>query len=174
MQTQSLGRNLLFGMNMVTALNGLVADWNRTHLFNKKWPPHAKYHDAMGLSMGVLLGGVGIYALQRKVGHPRDNLDLSAMCPAIFFVAMMTAQAFPNADTIETEFPDYWPKIGRFSFNEVPFATSMLALVALGWKMASSPERESSDPIGELVEESDRTPIKTKKVEDHVAALRVS
>lgn len=136
------GRNILLGMNVVTALNGLLADWNRTHLFNDRWPPHAKFHDGMGLSMGLLLGGLGLYALRRKHGNPVDNLRLAALCPAIFFGAMASAQAYPGADTIETEFPDYWPKMGRFSFNELPFAVTMLLATAAGWALA---EKESAD-----------------------------
>lgn len=138
MNTQSLGKNILVGMNVATALNGLVADWNRTHLYNDNWPPHAKFHDAMGLSMGLLLGALGLFAAKRKGGNEADNTRLAALCPAIFFGAQLSAFAYPNADTIETEFPNYWPKIGRFSYNEAPFALTGLALTALGWALAES------------------------------------
>lgn len=136
MENQSLGRKILFGMNVATALNGLLADWNRTHLFNKNWPPHAKFHDGLSISLGLVLGGLGVYALTRKDGDRKDNTRLAALCPAAFFAAMISAQAYPGAESIETEFPDYWPKIGNFSFNKVPFAATMLALTALGWKLS--------------------------------------
>lgn len=141
MNAASFGRKLLFGVNVATALNGLLADWNRTHLFNSKWPPHAKFHDGLSISLGVALGGVGLYALRRRKGDRQDNLRLAALCPALFFGAMLSAQAYPGAESIETEFPGYWPKVGRFSFNELPFAASFLALTFGAWKLASTEDR---------------------------------
>jgi hypothetical protein len=142
MHSSSLGRKILFGINVVTALNGLVADWNRTHLFNRRWPPHAKFHDGMTLSLGLLLGGVGLCALLRRRDARSENEDLAALSPALFFAAMLSARAYPGAGSIETEFPDYWPKIGRFSFNEVPFAAAMLLATAAGWRLARGGQRD--------------------------------
>jgi hypothetical protein len=163
MKTRSLGRKILLGMNVATALNGLLADWNRTHLFNSKWPPHAKFHDGMTLSMGLILGGLGIAALNRKAGDPAENLCLAALGPAIFFTAMLSAQAYPGADSIETEFPDYWPKVGGLSFSEVPFAATMLLATAAGWKLAGADDEGSptrvapaSDEIPTLAEDQPR------------------
>jgi hypothetical protein len=31
----------------------LLADSNRTHLFNDRWPPHAKFHDML---LAIALG----------------------------------------------------------------------------------------------------------------------
>ncbi|MFT3783395.1 MAG: hypothetical protein QM790_15395 [Nibricoccus sp.] len=138
MKTKSFGQKLLIGMNVITALNGLLADWNRTHLFNPYWPSHAKFHDAMGLSLGAMLGGAGIFAATRHGGDPKENMRIAALCPAAFFASMASAQAYPNADTIETEFPNYWPKIGKFSFNELPFALTMLAVTAIAWRLAET------------------------------------
>src|SRR5438270_10016070 len=98
----------------------------------------------MTVSMGLLLGGLGVWALRRKKGDTSQNVRLAALCPTIFFSATVSAQAFPGADTIETEFPDYWPKIGKFSYNEVPFAVSMLLLTAAGWRLA---EKTSENPV---------------------------
>jgi hypothetical protein len=176
MNTQSLGKNLLVGMNVATALNGLIADWNRTHLYNDNWPPHAKFHDAMGLSMGVLLGALGIFAAKRKGGNATDNTRLAALCPAVFFGAQLSAFAYPNADTIETEFPDYWPKIGRFSYNEAPFALTGLALTALGWALAESGGKSARRRRPErLQDETPRTgPFDDAEARDRLATEQMA
>ena len=46
MHEDSVGRWLLSGVAAFTAVGGFLADWNRTHLFNPRWTPHAKFHDA--------------------------------------------------------------------------------------------------------------------------------
>src|SRR5262245_4227608 len=51
------GRWLLSGIAGLTAVSGYLADWNRTHLFNPRWPPHAKFHDAWSILLGTGLGG---------------------------------------------------------------------------------------------------------------------
>lgn len=150
MNSAKLGRNLLWGLNVATALTGLLADWNRTDALNRRWSPRAKFHDGLTISLGALLGGLGVYALQRKGGDPDENVRLAALCPAMFFGAVASAQACPGADTIETQFADYWPKDSRFSFNEVPFAATMLLLTAVAWKLA-----EPAIPVHAVPPESD-------------------
>ena len=36
------GRLLLTSVAVLTAVGGFLADWNRTHLLNPNWTPHAK------------------------------------------------------------------------------------------------------------------------------------
>ncbi len=146
MNKEETARKLLLGLNVATALNGLLSDWNRTHLYNKNWPPHAKFHDGLTISLGLILGGLGIYALKRGRGSPIENARLATLGPVAFFAAMVSAQLYPGAESIETEFPDFWPKIGKFSFNEVPFATSMLLLTIAAWRLAEAAETERARP----------------------------
>jgi hypothetical protein len=39
-----LGRSLLTLANAITALAPLAADWNDSHIFNTRWPAHARFH----------------------------------------------------------------------------------------------------------------------------------
>ncbi len=61
MKRNRKGRILLTSIAALTAVGGFLADWNKTHLFNKKWTPHAKFHDAMTILLGTTLGGSGVY-----------------------------------------------------------------------------------------------------------------
>ena len=47
---------LLISVAALTTVGGFVGDRNRTHLFNSGWPPHAKFHDALSIALGALLG----------------------------------------------------------------------------------------------------------------------
>jgi hypothetical protein len=66
MEQTGEGRLLLISVAALTTVGGFVADWNRTHLFNPDWPPHAKFHDALSIELGALLGACGLYFLCRK------------------------------------------------------------------------------------------------------------
>ena len=124
------GGRLLAMLNLATAVNGLLIDWNRTHLFNPRWPP-ARFHDAMTISFGLLLGGLGLHALRQGDAHG------AALGPALFFGAQLSAFAFPGARGIESEFSWLAPRLGPIRLNEAPIALAMLGLTAVGYAQAA-------------------------------------
>jgi hypothetical protein len=134
------GRRLLAALNLATALNGLVIDWNRTHLLNPRWPPHARFHDAMTISFGLLLGALGCRALRR--GDVRG----AALGPALFFGAQLSAFAYPGTRGIESEFPGLAPRLGPIRLNEAPIALAMLGLTALGYAQAAMVSSSRTPP----------------------------
>jgi hypothetical protein len=130
------GRALLRSVAALTAAGGFAADWNRTHLFNPAWPPHAKFHDAQTIALGALLGGAGLYYLGRN-DRARDTSDgdllLGALLPAFFWLAQGAGFAFPNAKGLEAEFPQYVPRVKGVWINERFSSGTMLALSAAGY-----------------------------------------
>lgn len=38
------GRGLLTLANVITAVAPVAADWNNSHIFNQRWPSHARFH----------------------------------------------------------------------------------------------------------------------------------
>ncbi|HZY64991.1 MAG TPA: DUF6640 family protein [Rubrobacteraceae bacterium] len=42
MSRTGMGQRVLSSVAAFTTVGGFLADWNRTHLFNPGWPPHAK------------------------------------------------------------------------------------------------------------------------------------
>ena len=91
------GRVLLTSVATLTTVGGFLADWNRTHLFNPDWPPHARFHDALTITLGSLLGLCGLYFLVGRRGERSDSdLALGALLPSIFWVAQGASFAFPG------------------------------------------------------------------------------
>ena len=39
-----LGKSLLTLANVITVVAPLAADWNDSHIFNERWPAHARFH----------------------------------------------------------------------------------------------------------------------------------
>lgn len=106
-----LGKVLLTSIAALTATGGFLADWNRTHLFNPRWPSHAKFHDAMTISLGLMLGSSALYLLHTRGGNSQYKLQLRSALPAFFWGSMLVAGMFPNAESLESEFPEYVPKL---------------------------------------------------------------
>jgi hypothetical protein len=129
----SAGRTILNIVAGATLVGGFAADWNRTHLFNPNWPPHARFHDAMTISLGALLGAGGLYALNHPSTDPDRDTTLGAALPATFWVSMGAAFAYPGAQGLEAEFPDLVPRIRGVWINERFVSAGMLALTGLGY-----------------------------------------
>jgi hypothetical protein len=45
------GRGLLTLANLITAVAPVAADWNDSHIFNQRWPSHARFHGVVTLAM---------------------------------------------------------------------------------------------------------------------------
>ncbi len=133
MKRTSLGRRALVSTAALTAVGGFLADWNRTHLFNPNWPPHAKFHDAQSILLGSLLGASGLYFLRGRGKNPERDLALGALLPSYFWVAQGASFAFPGAEGFEAEFPEKVPRVKGVWVNERFSSALMLALIAIGY-----------------------------------------
>jgi hypothetical protein len=146
MKREVIGRSILRGVAGMALIGGYAMDWNRTHLFNPSWPPHAKFHDAMTIVLGSFLGGASLYMLRRSPGRDAKRLRTAALLPAAFFGAQALAFAFPNTGGLDAEFPELIPRVGRVTLNELPFASLVLSLSLLGFVLAA-PRAELQQPL---------------------------
>jgi hypothetical protein len=130
------GRWLLSGIAGLTAVSGFVADWNRTHLYNARWPPHAKFHDAWTILLGAGLGGLAIHLLWRRGSDPELELALGAGLPALFWAGQGGSYLFPGTAGMESEFPGVLPRVAGIPLNEAAASACMLTLTATAYAWA--------------------------------------
>jgi hypothetical protein len=133
MTETSAGRWILSAVAATTAVGGYLADWNRTHLFNPEWPPHAKFHDAQTIALGSLLGCGGLFFLWRRGTDPDLDLALGALLPAAFWVAQGASYAFPGTGGLDAEFPEKVPTAGGVRASEWMGSSLMRLLAASGY-----------------------------------------
>jgi hypothetical protein len=133
MKRTGAGRWILSSAATLTAVGGFLVDWNRTHLFNPNWPPHAKFHDAQSILLGAFLGVGGLYLLWRRGEHPESDLALGALLPAFFWMAQGASFVFPGAEGLEAEFPEKVPQIRGLWLNERVPSALMLVVIAIGY-----------------------------------------
>ncbi len=127
------GRWVLSFVAGFTTVGGFLADWNRTHLFNPGWPPHAKAHDAQTIILGSLLGASGLYFLWRRGERPERDLALGTLLSSFFWIAQGGSFLFPETGGFESEFPEKVPRVGGVWINERFLSALMLALLAAGY-----------------------------------------
>ena len=92
----SLGRNagrcLLTAANVVTAMAPIAADWNDSHVFNERWPSHARFHGVTTLTMSSTLASLNLWSLWSGATDRRTSRLFAAAVPvgywAPFFLAL--------------------------------------------------------------------------------------
>lgn len=90
------GRLTLTFAAAATAITPFLADWNHTHIYNEKWPPHAKFHNGQTLAMGALLSAASIYYTWRLQNGARANIGPAVGFGSVYWIGQSLAFAFPG------------------------------------------------------------------------------
>ena len=93
---------------------GLIADavvpvTARQHLFNPHWPPHAKFHNAQTMLMGIVSGTLSLVILFDTPSLTLPVFLLAAAIAANYFVTMALAPLFPGTAWTDPEFASSTP-----------------------------------------------------------------
>ncbi|KAK0705649.1 hypothetical protein B0H67DRAFT_558209 [Lasiosphaeris hirsuta] len=123
-----LGKLLLTLDAIGLLLGAPIADYNHTHIFNPRWPPHAKFHGAQTITLSVLLGLLTLYYTWRRTTTrtaARDSARTAALTGSVYWVAGIAAILFPGTDGVDPEF-------GPSGFPQLPVFATFLGLAVVG------------------------------------------
>ncbi len=123
---------LLTGTAVATAVGGVLADWNRTHVFNPDWTPHAKFHDGWTIGLSAAIGASALYLIH---GKRPPQPGLAAALLAEVWGTQATAYAFPGAAGIAHDFPDRAQRPGLTRLPEWAASALMLGLIGAGYEL---------------------------------------
>jgi hypothetical protein len=87
-------------------LGGVLADFSDTHLLNPLWPPHAKFHNAQTMSLGILLALSAIGFAAWPTRAPRVQLIAVAVLGSLYWTSIFCAQFFPGVGFFDPQFID--------------------------------------------------------------------
>jgi hypothetical protein len=135
MQRQEKGRWILSAVAVSMISGGVLADWNRTHLLNPRWTPHARFHDAWSILLTAGMGATALYLLWRRRAEP----GIAAALLAEVAAAQGLSYSFPGAGGVAAEFPDIRTRPGLTKIPEWLVSSAALATTATGWWLCRTP-----------------------------------
>ena len=116
---------------------GFVADafvpaTAKQHLWNPRWPPHAKFHNAQTMLMGFFGGGLALAILFGSGPLTLPMFLLASVAAASYFVSMALAPVFPDTAWTDPEFEAETPKPAGLAPQQlVTYVLCAVVLVAV-------------------------------------------
>ena len=99
-----LSSRLLFTFTaLFLPLGSHLADYSRTHIFNQKWTPHAKFHTGQTLAFSVALGVLTLFFAWSNTNDPRISLFASASCASLYWVCQTLAILYPGTRYFDSD-----------------------------------------------------------------------
>jgi hypothetical protein len=117
------------------------ADMNQTHIYNPRWPPHAKFHDGQTLSLSLLLGGLTTFLAWKSSRNVPMMVAGAASAASLYFISQSTAILYPGTAYFDPEF-------GSKTVNRIPNAIKidaayLSAVVLASWLGLRGDRRDS-------------------------------
>ena|SRR5437764_11589233 len=116
-----------------TTVNGVVADFNYTHLLNPAWSPHAKFHDWVSVVTAILCGLAALFYHWRGGEESLDHLEFSTVLQFLFWLALILGYTFPGVTGTTGEHPEFVPKVLGIRLNEAFLSITSMIFIALGY-----------------------------------------
>ncbi|MBP2615473.1 DUF6640 family protein [Chryseobacterium jejuense] len=111
MKSITTGKLLVTLVALITLFGAYIADWNHTHIFNPRWPPHAKFHNAQTMLFGAVLGLLSLWFIWVQKGDKWDVFRLSIIFASLYWITQAMSILFPGTALFDPEFsyPGQWP-----------------------------------------------------------------
>jgi hypothetical protein len=118
MPSLTIGRAISsFGV-LYQVIGTFTADFNHTHIYNPRWPPHAKFHSGQTMSMALILPLASMYytwrtsdltnSANRAISAKAELSDAwtSTVFLSIYWITQMMAFVYPGVSWADPEFHD--------------------------------------------------------------------
>lgn len=134
----------MIGFVGVLGIGGFLADyaiWEtaRQHMKNPAWPPHAKFHNAQTILMGIGLGALTITLLFEFEELQFSGLLQAGCAASLYWISMLLAPIFPGTAWSDPEFRNSTPRpLGMHPQQLLAIGVMILIIVALLLGTASS------------------------------------
>ena len=104
MKNLKIGAWIITLVALITIVGPFAADWSSTHLFNPRWTPHAKFHNAQTMLLGLGLGASALWFVWRQSGDAKTNLLAAAVFAALYWITQAGSITFPGTALFDPEF----------------------------------------------------------------------
>ena len=112
--------------------DAIVPATAKQHLWNPRWPPHAKFHNGQTMSIGILGGALALFILFYFHPLTLPLLLIAAGVASLYWLSMVLAPLFPGTAWYDPEFKEDSQRPLGFSPQQLlTYALCLLLVVAV-------------------------------------------
>jgi hypothetical protein len=104
-------RLIYTALGIFVAVGSHLADYNKTHMLNPRWTPHAKFHGGQTLMFSILLAALSIFFAWRKTADRLNTVLAVSSFAGVYWVAQAGAILYPGTAAFDPEFITPWSYI---------------------------------------------------------------
>jgi hypothetical protein len=104
MRMPVVSRILFCFVSVYLVIGAHIADYSRTHLFDPRWPPHAKFHDGQTLMFSIFLAALTILFALRRTQDRTSTLIATTSFASLYWVTQALAIVYPGTAFVDPEF----------------------------------------------------------------------
>jgi hypothetical protein len=104
MRMPLVSRIIFCFVSIYLVIGAHLADYSGTHIFNPRWPPHAKFHDGQTLMFAIFLAVFTIFFAAKKTQDRRITLIATTSLAAMYWVTQALAIVYPGTAFVDPEF----------------------------------------------------------------------
>jgi hypothetical protein len=135
------GRALLTAANVGTIVAPLKADWNDSHVFNERWPSHARFHGVVALGTALTMSAFALWRLWAPSADRHARRDLAAAAPLAYWGSFFAATLVRGTGVDDPPHPV--PRVAGLPVNML-FAGVISVLTVGGWALDRTFDRGDS------------------------------
>jgi len=109
--------------------DAIVPSTSKQHLWNPRWPPHAKFHNGQTMLMGIFAGSISLFVLFYFRPLTLPLLLLAAAVSSMYWLSMVFSPLFPGTAWYDPEFKDETKR--PFGFSPQQLLTYVLCLLLI-------------------------------------------
>ena len=96
MKMPLVSRSLFYLVGAYLPVASHMFDYNETHIFNPRWPPHAKFHSGHTLLFSTFLGALTSYLASRDTRDRKEAVLEVTATAGIYWATQSLAILYPN------------------------------------------------------------------------------
>ena len=116
--------------------DALIPSTAKQHQLNPAWPPHAKFHNAQTMLMGIGMGSLSLYLLFGLKPLTFAQFLVATAVAGMYFASMALATLFPGTAWSDPEFAANTPRPLGFHPQQL-LGYILLALLAVAIALAA-------------------------------------
>lgn len=138
MDTTELVGSIILSVVLIAGTFALICfQWNKSHVFNPTWHPHARFHAVQLTFFFIILSVVALWLVWQNSPRSSTITFVTALIPFTFWLGELLALLVPGTDpNQDLNHPNTFSLFGFKIHGNLLFSAVMIVLTFLGYMLS--------------------------------------